>query len=222
MKPINEVLINKIFEYVKEYQLANGISPTFREIQNTLKISSLSVVKRYVDILKSRNVFSESENGGIDTPEGLSLVESKIVPLVGRVACGKPILAIENIEGNYKLPKDLLGNGKYFMLEATGDSMIGIGIHDGDILIVREQPSAEYGEIVIALIDGEATAKTYKPGHKQIVLQSENPLHKDIVVKGQKLEKNIKDDNVALEIKADEFKILGVVESWIHQHKRSK
>ena len=108
------------------------------------------------------------------------------------------------------------------MLEATGDSMTGVGIHDGDILIVREQPSAEYGEIVIALIDGEATAKTYKPGHNQIILQSENPLYKDIVVKGQKLEKNIKDDNVALEIKADEFKILGVVESWIHQHKRSK
>ncbi len=222
MKPINEDLINKIFEYVKEYQLANGISPTFRAIQKALKLSSLSLVKRYVDILKSRNVFEESENGGINTPDRLSLAESKIVPLVGRVSCGMPILAIENIEGNYKLPKNLLGSGEYFMLEATGDSMTGVGIYDGDILIVRQQPCAEYGEIVIALIDGEATAKTYRPEQNQVVLHPENPAYEDIVIKGQKLEKNSKTDNIGLEIKADEFRILGVVESWIHQHKKGK
>ena len=84
------------------------------------------------------------------------------VPLVGRIAAGGPILAEERIEDVFPLPKQLVGDGQLFLLEVTGESMIDAAICDGDYVVIRQQPTAENGEIVAAMIDGEATVKTFQ------------------------------------------------------------
>jgi repressor LexA len=109
--------------------------------------------------------------------------ESVSVPLIGEIACGSPILAVENYEGVYRLPNEFVGSGEHFMLRAKGSSMTGVGIRSGDYLIIREQPEADYGQIVAACIDGEATVKTYRPQDDRIVFHAENPKYEDIEVK---------------------------------------
>lgn len=103
------------------------------------------------------------------------------VPLVGRIAAGGPILAEEAVEDVFTLPKQLVGEGTHFLLKVTGDSMIDAAIADGDWVVVRQQPVAEQGDIVAAMIDGEATVKTFKrrdDGH--IWLMPQNPAYEPI------------------------------------------
>lgn len=107
-----------------------------------------------------------------------------IAPLVGDIACGEPNTGIENIEESYMLPKSLFGGGELFMLRAYGDSMIDIGIEKGDLLVLRKQNYAEDGDIIAALVDGNATLKRLYHKNGRIVLHPENKLMKDIVVDG--------------------------------------
>ena len=104
------------------------------------------------------------------------------IPLVGRVAAGIPILAVENIEDEFIVSKSIFGtNQELFMLKISGDSMIDIGINDGDYVVVKKQENAENGEIVVAYLDGYATVKTfYKEGQK-VILQPQNPLYQKII-----------------------------------------
>ena len=105
-----------------------------------------------------------------------------LVPVVGTVACGSPILAEENIEEYVTLPAALFGRGNFFLLRARGDSMINAGIADGDLVLVRQQDTAEYNQIAVALIDDEATLKRFRPEGDRVVLHAENPNYDDIVV----------------------------------------
>ena len=103
------------------------------------------------------------------------------VPLVGRIVAGDPILAEESVEGIFPLPRQLVGEGTLFLLQVSGDSMINAQITDGDWVIVRQQPTAENGEIVAALLQGEATIKTLKRSDDHTWLMPRNPAHSPIL-----------------------------------------
>jgi len=102
------------------------------------------------------------------------------VPLVGRIAAGGPILAEESIEDVFPLPRELVGEGTLFLLQVKGDSMIEAAICDGDWVAVRQQPDAESGDIVAAMIDGEATVKTYRRRNGHVLLMPRNPAYEPI------------------------------------------
>jgi repressor LexA len=102
------------------------------------------------------------------------------VPLVGRIAAGGPVLAEQAVEDVFPLPRELVGEGTLFMLKVVGDSMVEAAICDGDWVVVRQQPTAENGEIVAAMIDGEATVKTYKRRDGHIWLLPHNPAYEPI------------------------------------------
>lgn len=182
MRTLNEVTLNRIEEYVKKYQQEYCLSPSYRQIQHTLKMSSLNLVQRYVLALERSGRIRRTNLGNIEVPERLKPSEPTYIPLVGQIACGQPTLAEENIEETFAFPKTLFGSGKLFMLRAFGDSMIDAGIRQGDLLVLRQQNSAEDGEIVVALVDGKNTLKRfYKRGNK-LVLHPENKTMKDIIV----------------------------------------
>src|SRR6266516_8005185 len=112
-----------------------------------------------------------------DAPRGTSPV---FVPVVGRIAAGGPILAEQAIEDVFPLPKALVGEGTLFLVRVAGDSMIDAAICDGDWVVVRQQPTAENGDIVAAMIDGEATVKTFKKTKTEILLLPHNPAFEPI------------------------------------------
>lgn len=197
MKNINENLLENMLCFIKKYQIEYGRSPSYRVIMKQFSISSLSVVCRYVEKLMQRNLLEKDKLGGIEISENLNCANTIIAPIVGTVTCGKPIYAQENIEGNYQLPSAIFGNNEVFMLYADGDSMQGVGIKSGDILVVRKTNSAENGQIVVALIDDSATVKTFYKKKDFIVLHPENDRYDDIILK--------------------DVKILGVVQHNIHK-----
>ena len=102
------------------------------------------------------------------------------MPVVGRIAAGGPILAEERVEDVFPLPRELVGEGTLFMLRVVGDSMINAAITDGDWVVIRQQPSAENGDIVAALLDGEATVKTYRRTEDHVWLMPQNPQYEPI------------------------------------------
>lgn len=174
-----------------------GYGPTVREICEALNLSSPSTVHVHLkaleqkglikrDPLKSRSISlaSPSEKKPLyhGTGEG---VFSKItnVPLVGSVAAGTPILAEENITETMALPIDIVGDSPSFMLSVKGESMIEAGIMDGDYVVVKQQPVASNGDIVVALIEDEATVKTYYREQDYIRLQPENPTMEPIITR---------------------------------------
>jgi SOS regulatory protein LexA len=110
-----------------------------------------------------------------ETPADIDTREVVYVPRVGRIAAGSPNLAEQSIEGYYPLPKQLVGSGELYLLDVAGDSMIDAGIADGDQVVVRAQPQAENGQIVVAMIDGEATIKTFKRSEGHAWLVPHNP-----------------------------------------------
>ncbi len=112
-----------------------------------------------------------------DNPLG---IDAALVPVVGRIAAGGPILAEQEIEAVFPLPRDLVGDGELFLLKVVGDSMIDAAICDGDWVVVRQQPTAENGDIVAALLDGEATVKTLKRTPGQVWLMPHNPAYEPI------------------------------------------
>ncbi len=183
MKQFNEALLVRLQEYIKNQQLKKGKSPSYRDIMKNVGFSSLSVVSRYVDILAERGIVKKLSLGGIALSDNLNRGDVTIAPVVGTVTCGKPILAQENIECMEQLPSGIFGNGDLFLLHAQGDSMEGVGIKDGDLLVVKQSNSAENGQIVVALIDDSATVKTFYKNSEHIVLHPENPCYEDIIVK---------------------------------------
>jgi len=120
---------------------------------------------------------AESSADGMDIASG----EAKRVPLVGRIAAGVPITADQLVEDIFSLPRQLVGEGQLFMLKVAGDSMINAAIADGDWVVIRQQEDAENGEIVAAMIDGEATVKTFKRVDGHIWLIPHNPLYSPII-----------------------------------------
>lgn len=183
MKQFNEAQLLKLQEYIKSEQVKKGKSPSYREIMKNVGFSSLSVAHRYVELLAQRGVIKKEAFGGIALAENLNRGQITIAPVVGTVACGKPILAQENIEGMEQLPSGIFGTGDLFLLHAQGDSMIEAGIQDGDLLVVRQSNYAQNGQVVVALVEDSATVKTFYRYKDHIVLHPENARYEDIIVK---------------------------------------
>ena len=182
MRKLNEETIRKMEGYIREKQRREGRSPSYREIMHALGMSSLNLVQRYVFALEKQGRIGRTSRGNIALPQRLDTGRSVIVPLVGDIACGQPSFAEENIEASYALPEAIFGKGELFMLHTHGDSMIDAGIREGDLIVVRKQNTADDGQIVVALMDGEATLKRLFHRNGKIVLHPENRQMQDIVV----------------------------------------
>ena len=184
MRQKNPELYQAIKTYVERHYEKEGRSPTVREIESGTGITR-PTVQRY---LTSMHENGEIEYNGIRGVRTITMSktarETAAVALVGQVACGTPIYAEENVHEYYRFPVALLGQGNFFLLRAKGESMIEAGISDGDLVLVRQQSTAEPGQIVVALIDDEATLKRFypEPEYHRIRLHPENETMEDIYV----------------------------------------
>lgn len=182
MRILNDDILEKVAQYNIDYQKEHGKSPSYREIMHALNLGSLATVQRYVRALVKADRIEVTDAGNISPLPQLMGGESKVVPLIGEIACGEPLFAVENIEESYTLPKSLFGDGELFMLTAKGNSMIDAGISKGDLLVIRRQTAADDGDIVVALIDNDATLKRIYHKDGKIILHPENKQMKDIVL----------------------------------------
>lgn len=178
----NPETFQKIEAYINRYQEENGMVPTNAELSKGLGISP-ATVSRYLMQMRKDGVISYSGHRTIKTRRMMKTKESSmLVPVLGRVACGLPGFAEENIEEYIPLPRSFVGPGDYFLLKARGDSMIEIGIEDKDLVLIRRQDIAEPGQVVVALIGEEATLKRFFPEPGRIRLHPENREMNDIYV----------------------------------------
>lgn len=182
MRILNDDILEKVAQYNIDYQKEHGRTPSYREIMHALNLGSLATVQRYVRALVKADRIEVTNAGNISPLPQLMGGESKVVPLIGEIACGEPLFAVENIEESYSLPKSLFGDGELFMLTAKGNSMIDAGISKGDLLVIRRQTAADDGDIVVALIDNDATLKRIYHKDGKIILHPENKQMKDIVL----------------------------------------
>ncbi|WP_033818269.1 transcriptional repressor LexA [Kitasatospora sp. MBT63] len=178
----------KVIDVIKESVRNRGYPPSMREIGEAAGLSSTSSVSHQLIALESKGFLyrdphrprayclRDDDLGTTTPPEP----DHATVPLVGRIAAGGPILAEQHIEDQLTLPRRLVGNGQLFALEVRGDSMTGAAICDGDWVTVRSQPDAENGDIVAAMIDGEATVKRLKRENGKIWLMPHNPTYEPI------------------------------------------
>jgi len=173
-----------IYEIYQE----TGRPPTVREIGQRLGLKSSCTVQRHLDALERKGYIKRTPTKArsieIIRSEDPRMVRrpSVSVPLVGTVAAGKPLLAEENIEELHALPTSLIGDEETFMLRVKGDSMIGDGLFEGDLVVVRRQSTAENGDVVVALLDDEATIKRFYREDGRIRLQPSNPSMQPIYV----------------------------------------
>jgi len=170
-----------ILEFIKDEIRKKGYPPAVREIGDAVGLLSSSTVHGHLQTLENKGYIRRdpTKPRAIEVTDGSSDLsnEAKVIhiPIVGRVAAGQPILAEENLEGTFPLPANLVRQDIDFMLKVQGGSMIGAGILDGDLIIVRQQKEARNGEIVVALIGDEATVKRFYKEKTLIRLQPENP-----------------------------------------------
>ena len=184
MRSKNPKFFEIILKCINDYKAEFGSSPTVAEISKITGMSQTNVYRYIVD-MKERNIIEYSGHRSITTKESKrEQTEMVRVPILGNVSCGIPKFVEENIEEYVRLPISLFGHGKYFILRANGDSMIEAGINDGDLVLMREQNTAEPGQIVSALIEDEATLKRFypEPEKKRIRLHPENRTMDDIYV----------------------------------------
>lgn len=182
MRTLNQETLVSIEHYIKEYQIDNGRSPSYRNIMHSMGMSSLNLVQRYVLALEREGKIQRTQLGNIELPSQLDKGETTIAPLLGSIACGDPNYEVEYIEDSFELPRSLFGSGKLVTLHAKGTSMIDIGIDDGDIIVIRRQDHAEDGEIIVALTNGCNTLKRLYRRNGKVILHPENKEMKDIIV----------------------------------------
>lgn len=186
----------EILEYIKKYSKENKMPPTVREIGNHFEISSTNGVRSILAALIKKGYISRSprlsrgiEIIGSNDDENKELAPSNTIeiPIVGRVAAGTPILAVQNLEGTVTIDRDFLAcRTDVFALRVKGDSMINAGIFDGDLIFARQQKTADRGEIIVAQVDNEATVKYYHPNADHVELRPANPSYRPIIVKKDK------------------------------------
>ena len=172
-----------IESFVDNYKDQNGgSSPTMLEISRNVGLAE-STVSKYLKVMREKGIIESEGRKNITTKQSRRDAAGFCrVPILGSVACGIPKYAEENIEEFIRLPIALFGKGDFFILRAKGESMVNAGINDGDLVVVKAQETANYNQIVVALVDDEATLKRYRPGTKTITLHAENPLFEDIYV----------------------------------------
>lgn len=169
----------EILEYIKEEILKKGYPPSVRDICDAVHLKSTSSVHSHLETLEKNGYIRRDPS----KPRAIEIVDDDFqllrrevvnVPLVGRVAAGEPLLAVENIEDYFPIPAEYMPNMETFMLKVKGESMVNVGIFDGDRILVQKQPTAENGDIVVALVDDSATVKTFYKEDGYYRLQPEN------------------------------------------------
>jgi len=197
----------KILEYIKKELSTRGYPPSVREMCKATGLNSTSSVHAHLTtlekkgyIVKGSNKMRAIEVTDIDNPySDLPKQEVVYLPIIGNVAAGSPLLAVENVEDLLPVSIDFIGNSESYVLKIKGDSMIEAGILDGDYVIVNKQNVAKNGDIVVALLDDSATVKTFYKEKNHIRLQPENSSMEPIIVK--------------------EVSILGIVKGLVRRYK---
>ena len=206
MRKKDPTLLNKreraILDYIEKQSKINGYPPSVREIGKAVGLKSTATVHGYLAKLEQKGyIKKESQKGRtlkllkgssgkkpLDTTKDFySNKEMVDVPVIGKITAGAPILAVENITDTFPIPIDFVGNCESFMLTVRGESMIEAGILDGDYILVKKQNTANNGEIVVALIEDEATVKTFYKEKDHIRLQPENSTMDPIIVSDCKI-----------------------------------
>ena len=177
----------EILDCIKESILSKGYPPSVREICDMVKLKSTSSVHSHLETLEKNGYIRRDPTKPrtieiLDDDFNLTRRELVNVPIIGQVTAGQPILAVENIDGYFPLPPEYLHNNSSFMLRVKGESMVIVGIFDGDLILVEEQQTAMNNEIVVALVDDSATVKRFfkEDGHYR--LQPENDYMDPIIV----------------------------------------
>lgn len=187
----------QILDFVNKQVEEKGYPPSVREICSAVGFKSTSTVHSYLEKLKkdgliqkdptkprALKVINSQKKGPLSNVDGYYPKKELLdVPVIGKVTAGQPILAVENIEDTFPLPVDFTQNSTVFMLRVQGDSMIEAGIFDRDLVLVKQQPTANNGDIVVALIGEEATVKTFYKENGYFRLQPENQYLEPIIVK---------------------------------------
>lgn len=184
MRSKNPEYFTRLENFIDDYKEQNGSSPSTQEIADGVGLSTSSV-SRYLIYMREHGMISFEGHRNITTRRQEKKQEETIrVPVLGRVSCGVPKFAEENIEEYVRLPVSLFGRGEFYILVANGDSMIDIGIDDGDLVLIRRQNYAERGQVVVALMEDEATLKRYypEPQYHRVRLHPENAEMQDIYV----------------------------------------
>lgn len=188
----------EVLEVIRQWVERFGYPPSVREIGEAVGLTSTSSVSYQLRALEQKGYLRRDPNrpraigvlppdadpatlaAPVTSTENLDQVRPTYVPVVGRIAAGGPILAEEAIEDIFPLPKEIVGEGSLFLLKVAGDSMIDAAIADNDWVVVRQQPTADNGEIVAAMIDGEATVKTFKRKEGHVWLLPHNDAYEPI------------------------------------------
>ena len=195
----------KILSYMKKEVKKKGYPPTVREICTALNIKSTSTTHKDIEALVEKGFIAKdpskpralmiktsADDATIDVANHINATRTDIVdvPVVGRIAAGTPILADQNIEDMFPIPARYVKGNSNFMLTVHGESMVNVGIYDGDYILVEEQITANNGDIVVAMVDGfesEATVKTFYKEADHVRLQPENDAMSPIIVKDVKI-----------------------------------
>lgn len=186
----------QIYDFIRSYQQEKGYPPSVREMAAAVGLSSPSTVHAHLSALEDHGLIKRDKTKPraleVFNEDGSATKLAEVkeapdrgtvsLPLIGRVAAGLPILAEQNVEDTFTLPTEIVTDSSSFVLEVHGNSMINAGIYNGDYIIVREQTSAMNGEIVVAMIDGEATVKTFYKEQGRVRLQPENDAMEPIYV----------------------------------------
>ena len=177
----------EILEYIKAEILNRGYPPAVREICEAVKLKSTSSVHAHLETLEKNGYIRRDPTKPraieiVDENFNLTRREMVNVPIVGKVAAGEPILAVENIENYFPIPAEFMPNEPTFILQVQGESMINAGILDGDYVLVQQQPTANDGDMVVALVDDSATVKTFYKENGYYRLQPENDFMDPIIV----------------------------------------
>ena len=176
----------KILAYIEKATLQKGYPPSVREICDATGLKSTSTVHGHLIRLEKKGLLyrDSMKPRAISVPSDHQMYRTEMinVPIVGRVIAGTPILATENIEDYIALPQSMLGEGEHYVLGVRGESMIEAGIMDGDYVVVRKQPTAYNGDIVVAMVEDDATVKRFYRENGHFRLQPENPTMEPIIV----------------------------------------
>jgi repressor LexA len=196
--PVNSDMVDelggkqkKVYQYIKSYADEHGYPPSVREICAAVGLKSTSTVHGHISRLKKKGLLKRDPS----KPRAIEILDednearqkAMTVPIIGKVTAGQPILAFENIEEYIPLPASFVRDEHSFVLKVSGESMINAGIYDGDFIVVRQQNYADDGDIVVALIEEEATVKRFFLEGKKVRLQPENPTFSPIIVDDAKV-----------------------------------
>ena len=177
----------EILEYIKSQILNKGYPPSVRDICTAVNLKSTSSVHAHLETLEKNGYIRRDPTKPraieiIDDNFNLTRREVVNVPLIGQVAAGQPLLAVENITSYFPIPAEFIPKEEVFMLNVKGERLVNAGIYDGDQIIVKQQSTASNGEIVVALVDDSATVKRFYKENGHIRLQPENDFMEPIIV----------------------------------------